>query len=749
MAPILRGELDWIVMKALEKDRARRYETASSFAADILRYLAHEPVVAGPPSAVYRLRKFVRRNRAGVGMAGFAIGAILVGLVLAGVGFVRANTANMALQSQLWESRLIQARTTRMSTRPGRRFASLDAIAEAASIRQARELRDEMFAILALDDVRFERQWTDREVASARGLRKIDRFAYMHAPGDIRIVSVDDGRELGRLSGPTLVCPPGPFSPSGKYIAVRFVRDDLVTVIVFDTTSGEALLTFDEGAFIYNMIGFGDTDGHEWFVIGTHPGKLSVYELPTARERFSIAMGIWSQHVAVDPAGKLIALSNEQGRHISMFSAESGEFVDSFATPAAITRLDFSTDGRYIAGGSHDNNVYVWDMRSESLCAELSGHQSQVTFVDFAAEGPILASSGWDSTIRIWNVESKRQIVGPIEGWNVLGFGRRLAGVADGGICFWSYEAAREVTDVRSPAEFGVQAAIAIDPRRELVVTCGDPGVILWDIRSGERRLILSDARSTGVTFAENGSRIIAALYDGLYAWRLERDDGRISAGPAEHLRPETGDRWISLCADGSTLVVNSPSSLQLVRQQDGEILTMLEGYRGMDNTPSITPDGRYVFTGSWQGDPGRVREVATGRVMIEHAGGHVVGTFSPDGRMLVIGTGTEYSCYDTTDWAPLWNAARDNTDNLAGVVGFSGDSTLLAVSRSRYLIDLLDPDTGHSLASIESPGHKEIRGVNLSEDAGLLAVITKTNLARVYDLTKIREQLAELKLDW
>ena len=59
----MRGELDWIVMKALEKDRNRRYETANGFAADVQRYLADEPVQACPPSAGYRFRKFARRNQ--------------------------------------------------------------------------------------------------------------------------------------------------------------------------------------------------------------------------------------------------------------------------------------------------------------------------------------------------------------------------------------------------------------------------------------------------------------------------------------------------------------------------------------------------------------------------------------------------------------------------------------------------------------------------------------------------------------
>src|SRR5690606_23373165 len=60
LAGLLRGDLDWIAMKALDKDRNRRYETANGLAADVQRYLDNEPVEAGPPSATYRFRKFVR-----------------------------------------------------------------------------------------------------------------------------------------------------------------------------------------------------------------------------------------------------------------------------------------------------------------------------------------------------------------------------------------------------------------------------------------------------------------------------------------------------------------------------------------------------------------------------------------------------------------------------------------------------------------------------------------------------------------
>ncbi len=94
LGALLRGELDWIVMKTLEKERARRYETADALASDVQRYLDDEPVLAGAPSRVYRARKFVRRHR--VGVLTTAALVLLLGIGLAGtsVGLVRASHAS-------------------------------------------------------------------------------------------------------------------------------------------------------------------------------------------------------------------------------------------------------------------------------------------------------------------------------------------------------------------------------------------------------------------------------------------------------------------------------------------------------------------------------------------------------------------------------------------------------------------------------------------------------------------------------
>jgi len=93
LSQLCRGELDWIVMRALDQDRNRRYETAAALAADVQRYLNDEPVLACPPSAAYRLRKFVRRNRGPVLAASLLLLALAAGIIGTTWGMIRATYA--------------------------------------------------------------------------------------------------------------------------------------------------------------------------------------------------------------------------------------------------------------------------------------------------------------------------------------------------------------------------------------------------------------------------------------------------------------------------------------------------------------------------------------------------------------------------------------------------------------------------------------------------------------------------------
>ena len=98
LAKHLRGDLDWIVMKALEKSRTRRYPSASEMAGDVVRFLHDEPVLAGPPGAAYRTRKFVRRNRVGVTVAALITVLLAAGTIGTTIGMVRAQRARAAAE---------------------------------------------------------------------------------------------------------------------------------------------------------------------------------------------------------------------------------------------------------------------------------------------------------------------------------------------------------------------------------------------------------------------------------------------------------------------------------------------------------------------------------------------------------------------------------------------------------------------------------------------------------------------------
>ena len=111
LTSLVSGELDWIVMKALDKDRSRRYETANALAMDLRRYLADEPVLASPPSASYRLRKFLRRNKAAVAALVVIMLALTAGVIGTTWGLLQADKAKWLAEAEATKSEAARART--------------------------------------------------------------------------------------------------------------------------------------------------------------------------------------------------------------------------------------------------------------------------------------------------------------------------------------------------------------------------------------------------------------------------------------------------------------------------------------------------------------------------------------------------------------------------------------------------------------------------------------------------------------
>ena len=193
----LQGDLDWITMKALEKERARRYETANAFAMDVRRFLDHEPVLASPPSAGYRLGKLVRRNRGAFAALG-AIAAVLVAAtVVSSVMYVRAERASEVARREAVRAGQVSQFLGEMlggvgpQKAQGRDTEMLRAILDDTSERLGKELADQpdVEATLRLQLGDTYRQLGEYEAAQEQVDRAIelqDRFG-MDTPGAFEV----------------------------------------------------------------------------------------------------------------------------------------------------------------------------------------------------------------------------------------------------------------------------------------------------------------------------------------------------------------------------------------------------------------------------------------------------------------------------------------------------------------------------------------------------------------------------------
>ena len=172
LSGLMRGELDWIVMKALEKDRNRRYETANGLAADLRRYLDDEPVQACPPSAIYSFRKFARRNRAMLAMATVVTASLLAVALALAVSNVLINKKQREILRE--QSTVIKANAL-LSQKNEEILNERDAATRAAAIAEA---INKFLTVDLLGEASPDRNARDQKVTVeellARAARKID-----------------------------------------------------------------------------------------------------------------------------------------------------------------------------------------------------------------------------------------------------------------------------------------------------------------------------------------------------------------------------------------------------------------------------------------------------------------------------------------------------------------------------------------------------------------------------------------------
>jgi hypothetical protein len=350
LGQLLRGELDWIVLKALEKDRNRRYETASAFAADVQRYLKDEPVEACPPSALYRFHKFARRHQRGLLTAAVVVLAVVLTAAGSGVLIWRAN---QDLRQALDRER---------------------------DIREL-ERRNAYYQRIALA----EREWAANNLSRMQQLLE-------ECPEDLR------GWEwnyLRRLRFKTL--PPlrhtnavldAAFSPDGRRIAAS---DRNGIVKVWDAHTGRELFQFQAHKDYANKVTF-SPDGQ---CLATGGGRLDrTVKLWDAQSgqliRTLTSYQAQVNCLAFSPDGRYLASTpyTAEGGVVKVWDISSGqEVLTLLGHTLSVWHVRFSPDGQHLATSSGDRTVKVWDVQTGKEQLTLRGHAGHVGNVAFSRDG--------------------------------------------------------------------------------------------------------------------------------------------------------------------------------------------------------------------------------------------------------------------------------------------------------------------------------------------------------------------------
>ena len=356
----VRGDLDWIVMKALEKDRNRRYETANGFAADVERFVQNESVLACPPSTAYRIRKFVRRNRSAVLVGGTIAAALLLAVVGLAVGYLRAEhaatDARLAWQNVTRE----QERTNQEKDRAEaqRRFAEQQRAAAESQKELAEQATEQALAAErkrteALTDV-----YTTLGMAAAERKKKAEAMLWF--ANAAKIAPDPDRERFNRIR------------------ARSYSNDMLVPIAAFQhdaTWVGSAEINANNQFIMTRRLG--ENHSRNAFDLG----PISIFhiyasqEFPLPKEWLPLKAATWS------PNGERIAVVTSRGECLEAdFPMITKQTVIAVEQNAEL--LSYSPSGRYLTVYGTDS-VQLWDTRENKIAIDPIPHPDTVTGVGF------------------------------------------------------------------------------------------------------------------------------------------------------------------------------------------------------------------------------------------------------------------------------------------------------------------------------------------------------------------------------
>ena len=796
LAGQVRGELDWIVMKALEKDRDRRYETANGLARDIQRSLAGEPVEAGRPSARYRLGKLARKHRAWLATAAAFAALLIAATGVSAALAVSESRARDAATRALVDSEIARREADGQRVEANRQRIEADRQREV--VRAAREvtrrnLYDAQLVLAA-------QSWTEHRgrermaallnrwlpAAGERDLRGWEWFyldALLHPKatvfrfgGDItsNVAWSRDGARMAAALGKVVAVWPiadqskarmlqGHDGPIGS-LAWDHVNDRLATasddgtIRVWDAAGEGAVRVLRGHAGPVYRVLF-DRAGTRLASVGADH-TLRFWDPTTGLELDALRGGTGSAvyDYAWSPDGARLACIEGNGRLRIRIVDEKvwGLTIQEGGNDSFV--LAWSPDGARIAAGGWDHVIRMWDAKVGGRPSILRGHSHRVLGLDFSPDGAKLASVGEDGVVKVWNPVEKvetttlhYEVQPRAVRWSPDG--KHLATI--NGDAFTIRDLAREEFETSAGEHAAEVRAVAWDHGGGRLASAGVDGAILVrDVDAGTTTNLTGHKGGVyAVAWSPDDARLASIGIDG--AARIwDASSGREVAALREGLTPLNWGKFgvqgtdVAWSPNGTRLAATGPGGVVLVWD-----VATLRLKAKIDAPAGKEGDARKL---AWHPDGARLAIARRDEIEILDPSSELPRAilreprtiildlaWSPDGKRLA-------SCgIDGLAW--IWDissssASRGEPLKLSGhtdwvwSIAWSRDGTRLASASSDLAIRLWDTSDGQEVLALR--GHERgVAALDWSSDGQRIASGGADRLVLIWDATRNRER--------